>query len=211
MCSFIEEWMVVDEGGEEVESGREFCLQQHGVVVCCVFAPFSMIVLLQLQGVIEVVDEVESRTFVESIAFSSEGMDLWRRVGVLLFFCGKMTPDRSVSCSSVKVSSHVMYTPISSLTPRSLSCRISKSAAMDDRCAPNQLSCPRLLTTQTNRTCRVTAPVWREKNEGVLEFEVVVSRQPWRMSRRRGRVNVAPVLPARRTTLSNWRRGRRVP
>lgn len=194
---------------DKVDSRREFRVQQHGAVFSWVFA--SSTVFLQLQGVFDVVDEVESRTFVESMAFSSEGMDLWRSVGVLLFFCGAVTLDDRVLCSSVNVSSQVMYTPISNLASRNLSCKISKSAAIADKCAANQPNWARLLTTQMNRTWRVTAPIWRAKNERVLKFEVVVSRQPWRMSRSRGRVNVAPELPARRITLSNWRRGRSVP
>jgi len=145
-------------------------------------------------------EEVELRTFVASMAFSSEGMDLWRGGGGALgFFCVALMMGGS---------SHVVYTVISSLMARSRFCRSAKSVAMADRWAANQLSCARLLTTQMNRTWRVTAPSWRAKRDRVLEFDVVVSRQLWRMSRRRGRVNVAPVLPARRTTLSNWRRAR---
>ena len=121
--------------------------------------------------------------------------------------------DRSDLCSSVNDSSQVIYTVSSSLMSRSLSCRTWNSVETEDSCSENQPSWPRFLITHTKRTCRVTAPGCRPKIDRRLfpASAAVFSLQPWTISRSKGRVNVPPVLPANRTTLSNWRNGRKQP
>lgn len=89
------------------------------------------------------------------------------------------------------------------------SCRIWKSAYADESSSENISSWPRLFTIHTKRTWRVTAPFGEEKSDERVGDDdgLLFSLHPCRMSRRSGTVNVAPVLPASSTTLSNWRRG----
>lgn len=132
---------------------------------------------------------------------------------VLVLCVGAVTLDTSVFRSSVNDSSHVAYTVSSSLISRSLSCKLSNCVAIDESCSENHPSCLLLFTTHTKRTWRVTAPGLRPRNGRLffLALTPVFSLQPWIISRSNGSVNVAPVLPAKNTVLSNCRNGRRQP